>query len=144
MRGDQFSAGLWTSAANVCMISGFPNPAVCSQRGGSMAVTLTDVAKAAGVSASTVSRTLSRPERVDADTRDKIFREIARLGYQPNLAARSLITGRTGNLGVVVPDLANPFFPDLVRAVQLQAHQRGFTVLLVCLLYTSPSPRDGL
>ena len=96
-----------------------------------MAVTLTDVAKAAGVSASTVSRTLSRPERVDAATRDKIFREIARLGYQPNLAARSLITGRTGNLGVVVPDLANPFFPDLVRAVQLRAHQRGFTVLLV-------------
>jgi DNA-binding LacI/PurR family transcriptional regulator len=96
-----------------------------------MAVTLTDVAKAAGVSASTVSRTLSRPERVDAATRARIFREIARLGYQPNLAARSLITGRTGNLGVVVPDLANPFFPDMVRAVQLRAHQRGFTVLLV-------------
>jgi DNA-binding LacI/PurR family transcriptional regulator len=95
-----------------------------------MAVTLTDVAKAAGVSASTVSRALSRPERVDAATRARIFQEIERLGYQPNLAARSLITGRTGNLGVIVPDLANPFFPDVVKAVQLQARQRGFTVLL--------------
>jgi DNA-binding LacI/PurR family transcriptional regulator len=95
-----------------------------------MAVTLTDVARAVGVSASTVSRALSRPERVDAVTRARIFEEIARLGYQPNLAARSLITGRTGNLGVIVPDLANPFFPDVVKAVQLRAQQRNFTVLL--------------
>lgn len=96
-----------------------------------MAVTLTDVALAAGVSASTVSRALSRPERVDTETRARIFEQIQRLGYQPNLAARSLITGRTGNLAVIVPDLANPFFPDVVKAVQLQARQRGYTVLLM-------------
>lgn len=95
-----------------------------------MAVTLSDVAKAAGVSASTVSRALSQPERVDATTRARIVEEIQRLGYQPNLAARSLITGRSGNLGVIVPDLANPFFPDVVKAAQLQARQRGYTVLL--------------
>ena len=95
-----------------------------------MAVTITDVARAVGVSPSTVSRALSRPERVDADTRAAIMLQIERLGYRPNRAARSLITGRTGNLGVVVPDLANPFFPDVVKAVQARAHQRGLTTQL--------------
>ena len=94
------------------------------QQGVSVAVTITDVARAVGVSASTVSRALSRPERVDADTRAAILEQIRRLGYQPNRAARSLITGRTGNLGVIVPDLTNPFFPDVVKAVQVRAHQR--------------------
>jgi DNA-binding LacI/PurR family transcriptional regulator len=100
------------------------------QQGVSVAVTITDVARAVGVSASTVSRALSRPERVDADTRAAILEQIRRLGYQPNRAARSLITGRTGNLGVIVPDLANPFFPDVVKAVQVRAHQRSLTTLL--------------
>jgi DNA-binding LacI/PurR family transcriptional regulator len=95
-----------------------------------VAVTITDVARAAGVSASTVSRALSRPERVDAATRAAIMEHIARLGYQPNRAARSLITGRTGNLGVIVADLANPFYPDVVKAIQNRAHQRGLTTLL--------------
>ncbi|GAA3391695.1 LacI family DNA-binding transcriptional regulator [Cryptosporangium minutisporangium] len=95
-----------------------------------MAVTLADVARAAEVSTSTVSRALTQPERVDERTRARILDTARRLGYRPNRAARSLITGRTGNLGVIVPDLTNPFFPDVVAGIQARAHQRALTTLL--------------
>ena len=95
-----------------------------------MAVTISDVAKAAGVSASTVSRALTRPERVDAETKARIFAEIERLGYKVNRAARGLVTGRTSNLAVIVADLANPFFPDIVKGIQLRAQRRNLTTLL--------------
>jgi LacI family transcriptional regulator len=96
-----------------------------------MAVTITDVARAAGVSPSTVSRALSAPDKVDPATRERILRVAQHLEYQPNRAARSLITGRTGNLGLVLPDLANPFFPSLVKAVQQQAHRSDHQVLMM-------------
>jgi DNA-binding LacI/PurR family transcriptional regulator len=95
-----------------------------------MAVTITDVAKAAGVSFATVSRAINRPDKVDDATRARIFEQIDRLGYQVNRAARGLATGRTGNIAVIVPDLANPFFPDVVKGVQQQAQLRNLTTLL--------------
>ncbi len=96
-----------------------------------MAVTITDVARAAGVSPSTVSRAISAPERVDPATRQRILRVAEHLGYHPNRAARGLITGRTGNLGLILPDLTNPFFPSLVKAVQQQAHRSDYQVLMM-------------
>jgi LacI family transcriptional regulator len=98
--------------------------------GASVAVTVSDVAKAAGVSASTVSRALTRPERVDAETRARIFTQIERLGYQVNRAARGLVTGRTSNLAVIVSDLANPFYPDIIKGIQVRAQARNLTTLL--------------
>ncbi|MGV9714024.1 LacI family DNA-binding transcriptional regulator [Gordonia sp. NPDC003424] len=95
-----------------------------------MGVTISDVAKAAGVSASTVSRAISRPDKVDEATRSRIFEQVDRLGYKLNRAASGLVTGRTGNIGVIVSDLANPFFPDIVKGAQRQAHQHDFTTLL--------------
>lgn len=95
-----------------------------------MAVTISDVAKAAGVSASTVSRALTRPERVDAQTRARIFAQIERLGYKVNRAARGLVTGRTCNLAVIVSNLADPVFPDIVRGIQRRAHEHNLTTLL--------------
>lgn len=95
-----------------------------------MAVTISDVAKAAGVSPSTVSRVLTRPERVDAETRARIVEQIERLGYKVNRAARGLVTGRTSNLAVIVADLANPFFPDIVKGIQLRAQRHNLTTLL--------------
>lgn len=95
-----------------------------------MAVTIADVAKAAGVSTSTVSRALSRADRVDEQTRARIMQHVELLGYRPNRAARSLTTGRTGNLGVIVPDLANPFFPYMVKAIQTRANEQSLTTLL--------------
>ena len=80
-----------------------------------MTVTLQDVARAAGVHPSTVSRTLSRPELVNARTRDAVEDAVQRLGYVPNRAARRLAGGRTSTIAVLVPDVTNPFFAGIVR-----------------------------
>ncbi|MGI5506791.1 LacI family DNA-binding transcriptional regulator [Lentzea sp. CA-135723] len=93
-----------------------------------MAVTIRDVARQAQVSVSTVSRALSAPGLVKEATRQRVLDVVAGLGYQPNRAARSLITGRTGNLGIVVPDLTNPFFPSILRGVQTRAGEAGTSV----------------
>ncbi|GAA5060992.1 DNA-binding LacI/PurR family transcriptional regulator [Thermocatellispora tengchongensis] len=95
-----------------------------------MAVTILDVAKAAGVSVSTVSRALSSPEMVRPETRARVRAVADSLGYRPNLAARGLITGRTANLGLVVPDLTNPFFPSLLKGAQARAREADHAVFL--------------
>lgn len=95
-----------------------------------MPATIRDVARLAGVSASTVSRALSMPEMVSPATRAKVQAAADRLGYAPNRAARGLITGRTGNIGLVVPDLANPFFPSLVKGIQARARAADVAVFL--------------
>ena len=95
-----------------------------------MAVTLTDVANALGLSASTVSRALSMPEKVNAQTRERIQQTVHQMGYVPNQVARSLTSGRMDTLAIIVPDIANPFFPPIIKAVQARAARRGMTVLL--------------
>lgn len=94
-------------------------------------VTLDDVAAEAGVHSSTVSRTLSRPDLVNRDTFALVSAAADRLGYVPNRAARQLAGGRTATIGVLVPDLTNPFFSSTVRAVQRRAAADGRMVLLV-------------
>ncbi len=95
-----------------------------------MAVTIHDVARRAQVSVSTVSRAFTMPELVRPVTREQILRAADELGYRPNRAARGLITGKTGNLGIVVPDLQNPFFPSVVSGAQAQARQADYAVFL--------------
>src|SRR3978361_333410 len=95
-----------------------------------MRVTIKDVARAAGVSPATVCRALSTPELVQAETGDRVRRFATELGYSPNRAARGLITGRTGNLGLIVPDLANPFFPSVVKGIQARAREADYAVFL--------------
>lgn len=94
------------------------------------AVTLADVALAAGVHPSTVSRVLSRPQLIGAPTRTAVHAAIERLGYVPNRAARQLAGGRVGSLGILVPDITNPFFAQVVRAVQQGCREAGLTMLL--------------
>lgn len=95
-----------------------------------MPATIRDVARLAGVSASSVSRALSMPEVVSEATRARVRSAADALGYAPNKAARGLITGRTGTIGLVVPDLANPFFPSVVKAVQARARAADVAVFL--------------
>jgi LacI family transcriptional regulator len=95
-----------------------------------MRVTIKDVARAAGVSPSTVCRALSTPEVVRAETRERVRRAADDLRYEPNRAARGLITGRTGNFGLIVPDLANPFFPSVVKGIQARAREAGYALFL--------------
>ncbi|GAA2266585.1 LacI family DNA-binding transcriptional regulator [Actinomadura luteofluorescens] len=91
-----------------------------------MAVTIRDVAHASGVHVSTVSRTFSAPHMVNAETRTRVLAVAEKLGYRPNRAARALTTGRTGNLGLIVADLANPFFPPLIKAAQAAARGQDY------------------
>lgn len=87
-----------------------------------------DVALRAGVSISTVSRALSAPSMVSEATRLKVL-EIAReLDYQPNAAARGLRVGRTNNIGLLIPDLENPFFASVTKAVHSRARASGISV----------------
>jgi len=83
--------------------------------------TIRDVARACGVHVSTVSRTFSAPNLVNPETRSRVLAVAEQLGYRPNKAARALITGRTTNLGLIVADITNPYFPPMIKAAQSQA-----------------------
>ncbi len=94
-------------------------------------VTTHDVARAAGVSQATVSLVLGRNPRarVAAATRERVLRAAEELGYRPNILARGLVRGRSYAIGVVVPDLSNPFFLEVVTGVQRVAAEAGYAVL---------------
>jgi LacI family transcriptional regulator len=93
-------------------------------------VTMADVAREAGVSSMTVSRVINNKGHVSPETRARVREAIERLGYRPSGIARSLATRRTGTLGLVVPDVANPFFADVARGVEQVAYQAGYNVFL--------------
>ncbi|HDC92532.1 MAG TPA: LacI family transcriptional regulator [Candidatus Acetothermia bacterium] len=93
-------------------------------------VTIKDIAKAAGVSPSTVSRALNDSPLIRESTKERIKRLAAELGYERNELARSLVKGRTRALGLLVPDITNPFFAEIVKGVEDTAHARGYGVIL--------------
>lgn len=95
-----------------------------------MSANIRDVAKAAGVSASTVSRSFSLDGSVSDATRQRIAAEAKRLNYHPNTAAQRLVTGRSGNLGLIVPDLLNPFFADVAKGMQARAREARNAVFI--------------
>jgi LacI family repressor for deo operon, udp, cdd, tsx, nupC, and nupG len=92
--------------------------------------TIYDIARHAGVSAGTVSRALSRPEKVLPATRERIEQAAAALGYVPNVAARTLKTHRSGKILVTVPDIANPFFAQILQGAEEAAQAADYAVLL--------------
>ncbi|GII98337.1 LacI family transcriptional regulator [Sediminihabitans luteus] len=94
-------------------------------------VTVHDVARVAGVSISTVSRALAAPERVAAATRARVQAAADALGYVPNRAASGLRAGRTSAVGLVVPDLENPYFASVTKGVQARARAAGLAVFVV-------------
>ncbi|HYW14220.1 MAG TPA: LacI family DNA-binding transcriptional regulator [Longimicrobium sp.] len=113
-----------------------PNPPSDSRR-----VTTHDVARQAGVSQATVSLVLGgNPRaRVSASTRERVVRAAGELGYRPNIVARSLVQRKSYAIGVVVPDLSNPFFMDVVTGVQRVAAEAGYAVLPGDVRETSPA-----
>lgn len=90
-----------------------------------------DVAESAGVSVSTVSRALASTGRVSPATRDRVVAAAARLGYQPDPTARGLRMGRTHAIGLLVPDLENPYFASVTKGVQARARALGYAVFIV-------------
>lgn len=99
----------------------------------SAAVNIRDVAAAAGVSAATVSRVLN-PEAsaypVRPETRERVLEAIERLRYRPNDLARALLQRRTNVVGLIVPDISNPYYPEVARGVEDAASTAGWRVVL--------------
>lgn len=92
--------------------------------------TIRDVAKAAGLSVASVSRVMNGHKNVHPQSRDKVLKAMADLGYSPNAAARSLSTAKSHAIGVVLPDLYGEFFGELVRGMDMAASANGYLLLL--------------
>ncbi|MCY0389048.1 LacI family DNA-binding transcriptional regulator [Robbsia sp. Bb-Pol-6] len=95
-----------------------------------MALRIKDVAQAAGVSVTTVSRVLSNNGPVRDSVRERVQAAMQELGYRPNAAARRLRSGDTATIGLVVSDVRNPFFTEVSRAVEDMAYRQGMRVIL--------------
>jgi len=93
-------------------------------------VTIEDVAQAAGVSRQTVSRAINAKGEIQPATRQRILQIADALGYRPSSIARSLATRSSHTIGLVVPDIANPFFPEIARGVEEAAFAAGYHVFL--------------
>jgi LacI family transcriptional regulator len=93
-------------------------------------VTIVDVAREANVSTQTVSRALNNKGEISLETRQRVLEVVERLGYRPNSIARGLATNRTLALGLVVPDITNPFFSELARGVEDVALEHSYNVFL--------------
>jgi LacI family transcriptional regulator len=91
------------------------------------------VAKRAGVSPSTVSRAINGLSSVNKRLAAKVWNAAQELNYRPNLQARSLGSGRSRLFGLVVTDVSNPFFPDMIRTFEHHAVKRGYEILIGCL-----------
>jgi DNA-binding LacI/PurR family transcriptional regulator len=89
-----------------------------------------DVARAAGVSTATVSHVINNTRFVSEEVRARVLAAVELCGYYPNAHARSLASGRSRILGLVVSDISNPFFPELVKAIETAAFERGYDVVL--------------
>ena len=96
---------------------------------------ISEIAKRANVSTATVSRTLNQSGPVKAATARKVWRAVTELNYYPNSHARALVSGRSRLIGLIVSDITNPFFPELIRAFQDLAAQRQYDILLTSTDY---------
>lgn len=94
------------------------------------AVTIYDIAREANVSVATVSRVLNHTAPVKKETRDKVVALIEKYQFQPNALARSLSKKSTGMIGVIIPDITNPFFPALLAGLEHEARSKGYTMFL--------------
>jgi LacI family transcriptional regulator len=91
---------------------------------------LKDVARHAGVSTATASRVINNTSHVSETNRRKVLRAIRRFNYLPNAHARTLASGRSNLIGLLISDITNPFFPELVKSIEAAAFEHGFEVLL--------------
>lgn len=95
-----------------------------------MAASIKDVAKEAGVSIATVSRVLNDVDVVNEETKKKVLEAISKLGYRPNIVARSLKTQRTRTIGIIIPDISSQFYPEIVRGAEDVANIYNYNIML--------------
>lgn len=96
-----------------------------------MPYTMKEVAKRAGVSPATVSRVLNKTHYISDETRQRVLEAVSELNYYKNVHARRLSTGQSDLFGLVISEIANPYFPEVIRGFQAAAWDRGFDVLLL-------------
>src|SRR5215813_443024 len=94
-------------------------------------VRIKDVAKLARVSTATVSHIINKTRFVSDSTKRKVLSAIDRIGYTPNIHARNLASGQSRTLGLIISDITNPFFPDLVKSIQEKALELAYDVLVL-------------
>jgi len=97
-----------------------------------MRLRMKDIARDLGLSAVTVSKALRHHPDISDETRNRVLKRIKELKYRPNVAARSLTTGKTWTLGLVVPDLLHPFFAQVANALAAEIRKAGYSLLLEC------------
>jgi LacI family transcriptional regulator len=107
-------------------------------------LTLQDLANVLGLTANTVSRALNDRSGVSPVTRARIKAEAERLGYMPNVHARSLVLGSRKTIGLILPNISNPFFSDLVSEVEYQAKEAGYTILLLLSYESADREREAI
>jgi LacI family transcriptional regulator len=95
-----------------------------------MAASIKDVAKEAGVSIATVSRVLNDVDVVNEETKKKVKDAIVKLGYRPNIVARSLKTQRTRTVGILIPDISSQIYPEIVRGTEDVANIYDYNIIL--------------
>ena len=95
-----------------------------------MAIRLKDIAGELGLSVVTISKVLRDHPDIAEETRQRVLKRMRELNYQPNLAARSLVTGRTWSMGLVVPDLLHPFFAEVAKAISAETRRQGYSLLI--------------
>ncbi len=95
-----------------------------------MTIRLKDIANELGLSVVTISKVLRDHPDIGAETRKRVLKRMRELNYQPNLAARSLVTGRTWTLGLVVPDLLHPFFAEVAKAISSETRRQGYSLFI--------------
>lgn len=108
-----------------------------------MTVTIRDVAKAAGVSTATVSNVLNKTGKVGRDTRRVVLQAVRRMGYIPDVHARHLASRDRRTFGIIVSDIENPFFPEVVKGFETRARQLGFDVILSDTNYDPRRTREA-
>ncbi|MDY0119946.1 MAG: LacI family DNA-binding transcriptional regulator [Clostridia bacterium] len=107
-------------------------------------VTILDIAREAGISSSTVSRALGDHPGTNAETRKRIRKLAREMGYDPNRLARSLVTQQTKMIGLVFPDLTNPFFTTILSAMETIANEHGYSVLISCSYWDEKTEEEEL
>lgn len=95
-----------------------------------MATSIKDVAREAGVSIATVSRVLNGIDVVNDETKKKVLDTIEKLGYRPNILARSLKTHKSSTIGIIIPDISNPVYPEIVRGAEDVASIYNYNIML--------------
>ncbi len=97
-----------------------------------MKITIKDVAKEAGVSPAIVSRVINEDPKLSIrdETRERVLEVVEKLEYRPNAIARSLRTKTTGTIAMIIPDITNPFFPEIIKGAQTASAKEGFSLIL--------------